>query len=370
MLALPLKADGGSTDVIGGVMDLIRATYGRAAAATVLEDIASLRRARERAASARVGGPKDAEAAQVSLLLYHRMLARLHSQLGGAANDATGAITFCWRSCWGESEKATESKLDFEQSCVLFNLAAALSAAGAHLCAAAEENAEGIKAAARSFQLAAGALQEVGVRCRELSAAALTADLSIEALGAASDLMVAQAQACFCVKAEKDGMAHPTQAKLCMGAAEQFGAAAKAMGECASNKGLRKLREWGEAVAGGRRHEFEAAARWHAAHEDGGERIGVRQALLQLASASAGAAAAALPEGGGPRARELAARVGEDLAKVTRDNSLVYYESVPEAGALPPIAPKLLAKPAGATQPAGLPGLLAGWLDQLTRPAE
>ena len=63
-------------------------------------------------------------------------------------------------------------------------------------------------------------------------------------------------------------------------------------------------------------------------------------------------------------------RVGEDLAKVTRDNSLVYYESVPEAGALPPIAPKLLAKPAGATQPAGLPGLLAGWLDQLTRPAE
>ena len=69
------------------------------------------------------------------------------------------------------------------------------------------------------MQLAAGALQAAQQLAPE---AALEAEcpreMSDGALGAALKLMLAQAQVCFCEKAEKDGLCPGTQAKLCVGA--------------------------------------------------------------------------------------------------------------------------------------------------------
>lgn len=58
---------------------------------------------------------------------------------------------------------------------------------------------------------------------------ASTADMADTSLIALRQLMVAQAQACFCEKAEADGLRPSTCLQLFMGASKAFEAAAEAM---------------------------------------------------------------------------------------------------------------------------------------------
>ena len=79
-----------------------------------------------------------------------------------------------------------------------------------------------IKTAAKYFMLAAGVLQaELDLR-PQAAFPSSTADASDASLGALRQLMVAQAQACFCEKAAHDKLRSTTQAALCMGARESF----------------------------------------------------------------------------------------------------------------------------------------------------
>ena len=195
-----------------------------------------------------------------ALLNYYHILGRVEAPLGADARDRK-VLSIQWRSAWDGSAKFKHHELVFEIAAVLFNLAAAFSARGAlaqgaddvesikaplhtmtshtvptrpclhdcgllclHCCA------HTIKAAARDFQLAAGALVELQALSPHAAlGAACTEDLSDGCLVALRELMLAQAQACVCSKAEVDAMGGALRCKLMVGASRSYARAATAL---------------------------------------------------------------------------------------------------------------------------------------------
>jgi len=354
MLSLPLKTCDLTTDWMEGLHTLTRTSFGEACAKACLESSSALRQAQKQAAKAKLSTQTEASQAVEALLNYYHILGRVEAPLGADARDRK-VLSIQWRSAWDGSAKFKHHELVFEIAAVLFNLAAAFSARGA--LAQGADDVESIKAAARDFQLAAGALVELQALSPHAAlGAACTEDLSDGCLVALRELMLAQAQACVCSKAEVDAMGGALRCKLMVGASRSYARAATALEVLGLAGGrLEKLGGGGKraggdfaAVASARSSYHEACARWQAA-QDAAEagRHGLQQAHLQLAAAAAAAAAdqASVPEPAKTKAAALQARVLEQLARVRSDNELVYYEAVPSESSMEPIEPKTLVKP-------------------------
>ena len=292
MLSLPCKScDINAGDLVDGVRQIIATAYGDFAARAHVADATALRRARERAVKRTAATEADAEAAEEPLMLYAAMLTRAETALGNEAREQK-CLELSWLSAWEDEKTAKPVKLHdlvVEQAGVLHNLAAGWSVRGA---LPGLTDGDAIKAAAKHFQLAAGALLaaqqlQPGAKLDD----ACPSDLSDAALGAVQKLMLAQAQACFCEKAEKDGLGAGTQAKLCNGARDMYLQAAEAMGSLKTKN--KELHAWGAATAEGRAKQFEARAHFQAAAEaEAGGKHGAQVAHLALAMSVAQAAQA------------------------------------------------------------------------------
>ena len=108
------------------------------------------------------------------------------------------------RDAFRPPEKVARADLQYERVCVLFNVAAALSYAGA---AQKRGDEEAIRRACQLFQQAAHAVESVQGLLADGGGGAgsgPTADLSAEALGAWRGPMLAQAQQCFYEKAARE----------------------------------------------------------------------------------------------------------------------------------------------------------------------
>ena len=353
MLSIPLKTCDLTTDWMESIHRLTSTSFGEACAKACMESASALRLAQKLAAKAKLSTDNEASQAVEALLSYYHILLRLEAPLGADARDRK-VLSIQWRSAWDDAAKFKHHELGLEIAAVLFNLAAAFSARGA--LAQGADDVESVKAAARDFQLAAGALAEVESLSPHANfGAACTDDLSDGCLVALRELMLAQAQACVCTKAEADGMGGALRCKLMVGASKAYGRAAAAL-EALGLAGGRLEKLGGKrpgadfaAVAAARGSYYEAGARWQAAQEaaEAGKH-GLQQAQLQLAAAAAAAAAAgqaSVPEPGKGKAVALQARVLEQLARVRSDNELIYYEAVPPEGSLDPIDPKMFVKP-------------------------
>ena len=352
MLALPSKqCEVGVGDLVGGVRELITGAYGSLAAQAHIADATSLKRARERAVKKGASTEADAAAAEEPLLLYAAMLSRAQAALGAEAREQK-SLELSWKSAWADEKEKPSKAHDLvaEQAGVFYSLAAAWSVRGA-LPALAEG--ESIKAAAKFFQQAAGALAAAQQLQPEttLDDDTCPSDLSDAALGAASKLMLAQAQACFCEKAALDKLGASLQHKLNVGARDLYAQANEAIAPLKTK--CKGLHAWGAALASAREKQYEANARWHAASEAeaaGGH--GVRQAQLALCIAAAQSAQTLLAGAGEATKSEatkaalvsLLARANETHTKVKQDNELVYYEKCPSADTLPSMESKILAK--------------------------
>ena len=266
MLSLPAKkCDVNTGDLVDGIRQIISTTYGEFASQAHIADATTLRRARERAVKRIAETESDAAAAEEPMMLYLAMLARAETALGNEAREQK-CLELSWRSAWEDEKSAKPVKLRdlvAERASVLHNLAAAWSVRAA---LPPLTDGEAIKAAAKHFQLAAGAL----LAAQQLQPGSLLddecpTDLSDATLGATQKLMLAQAQACFCEKAQKDGMGAGTQAKLCQGAKEMYNLAAEALAPMKTK--CKELHAWGAAMASARAKQYEASARWHAAGE-------------------------------------------------------------------------------------------------------
>ena len=241
MKAFPAKSCEPLTEaelVGNGLVAAMRTAYGKLAAKMLTSDAVALYRSRQAAFGKKVLTEADASAVEAPLVLYTGLAGRLDEMLGAELREQRH-VSFSWRSCWEPAEKpAQHHDAKVEQAAALFNLSAAWSLRGA---LPPRNDSEAIKAAARHFQLAAGALQAVEKLVAE-GGIAEDIDLSDGALGALRALMLAQAQACFCEKAEQDGLGASTQVKLCLGAKQLYTQASDAFGPL---KGQKKLTAWG-----------------------------------------------------------------------------------------------------------------------------
>ena len=340
-----------SEELSTGLTTVIRTTYGMFAAAALTSDSVAFRRAREAAVGKKkVSNETEAAAMEGALVIYCAMLDRLQEALGTEVREQK-AMAFAWTPSWEPSQPKPVRHYDVlaERAPVLFNLAACWSMRGA---LPPRSDSDAIKAAARHFQLAAGALKAVQDLSPESGLEPTCApELTDAALSALRALMVAQAQACFCDKAASDSMGAGTQAMLALGAKQLYALAAEAFASLQSSKPHAKLHAWGAAVCVGRKQWYEAEARWQQATDAASaNKYGEQQAHLQLGLTAANAALATLGSAQleSPSALSklsaLASKTAATLAGVTKDNQLVYNERVPDAAELPEVAPKVLAK--------------------------
>ena len=332
-----------SEEVVDGLRKLLSSQYGDAAARGLAGDLGVLRRARTDALLAAVGSAAEAAAAEDVLVRYCRLLQLLEKALGSDVRESR-ACRFEWRSCWEEKERRAHADVKWEQAGALYNLAAALCARAALPPLA---NVDAIKAAAHRFQLAAGAIalvEEMNPEAAFSDGAGCTSDLSAPALEALRRLALAQAQACFCEKAELDGLGAPLRTKLLAGAADDFRKASAAFASCGGRPNLKAIVTWGAATADARAAQYEAQARWLAS-EAAGEKgdYGAQIAHVNAASAAAHSAAA-VPEGAlKEKLDAVRALVDEAVPRLKKENDLVYYAKVPAEP--PKIDGKRLAKP-------------------------
>lgn len=352
MLHFPIKPAVATSEELGnGLTTVIRTTYGMFAAAALTSDSVAFRRAREAAVGKKkVSNETEAAAMEGALVIYCAMLDRLQEALGTEVREQK-AMAFAWTPSWEPSQPKPVRHYDVlaERAPVLFNLAACWSMRGA---LPPRSDSDAIKAAARHFQLAAGALKAVQDLSPESGLEPTCApELTDGALSALRALMVAQAQACFCDKAASDSMGAGTQAMLALGAKQLYALAAEAFASLQSSKPHAKLHAWGAAVCVGRKQWYEAEARWQQATDAASaNKYGEQQAQLQLGLTAANAALATLGSAQleSPSALSklsaLASKTAATLAGVTKDNQLVYNERVPDAAELPEVAPKVLAK--------------------------
>ena len=217
MLALPTRTSDEVKDFKGAVLKLISTAYGEDASRTCLKDANALQALRVQMLELKPTADAEAAEAQAALLTYVLALTQLQPLIGAEVREQQ-ALAFTWRSAF-DSDKAKLSDLRWEQCGALLNLAAVLSSRAALQQMGSVDE---IKLAAKHCMMAAGVLQLALDTHPHAAFASATADVSDASLGALRQLMVAQAQACFCEKAARDNLRPATQAQLCMGARQSY----------------------------------------------------------------------------------------------------------------------------------------------------
>ena len=224
MLSLPLRT-AEACDITSGLSKLIEHTYGEPTAKICQEDVSSLQALRAQSLTVDKAGwttETEAAAAQQTLLSYYAMLTALQPHIGAEVREQQ-ALSFSWKSAF-DTDKAKVPDLKWELCGVQYNVAAALSA---RATLPALSGGDEIKKAARHLLLAAGVLQATLELRPSAALGTSTADMAESSLNALRQLMVAQAQACYCEKAALDKMRSTTQSQLCMGARQAFEQAAE-----------------------------------------------------------------------------------------------------------------------------------------------
>eukprot|EP00741_Cyanophora_paradoxa_P012370 tig00020610_g11953.t1 len=270
---------------------------------------------------------------------------------------------FVWYDAFNTKKRSSSYSLHLERAAATFNLAAIHSQMGASLALGGSP--DGLKIACSAFQSAAGAFQFLRDAVVPQLLAPPTPDLSSECLAALVALMLAQAQACFCDRAARDGMKAGIIAKLSAQAHTYFQEAQMAFALPSLASSFEKSPLPLLAQVQSLRWAADAQYRQALACQEA-QRFGEGVARLQQATnfvkegiklASKGASAAAQDE-----LSRLAAIIARALETATRENNTIYVEPVPQAAQLAPIERKPMVRAAGPEEAgcAGAGGAAAG----------
>lgn len=195
MLAIPtVKSLDGLGDTSALVSSLV--SQNMCPEEVVRNDIASLEHYRLAATSV----TEPSESGQQHLLRYCQQLRSFAPRFVGL--EAQLKVSLTWSDAFGLSLKASSHTFYMDLACCLWNLAAFESLMGARLD---RTNEEGLKAANRHFQQAAGYIEYI--RQHVLSHLAPLGNypcLSEDGLNMVKHLMLAQGQLCYYEKAVKD----------------------------------------------------------------------------------------------------------------------------------------------------------------------
>ncbi|XP_062384801.1 programmed cell death 6-interacting protein isoform X2 [Sardina pilchardus] len=249
-------------------------------------------------------------------------------------------LTFTWKdafdkgSLFGGSVKLALACLGYEKTCVLFNIGALASQI------ASEQNLdsdEGLKAAAKNYQLASGAFAHIKDTVLSMLSREPTMDISPETASTLGQIMLAQAQEVFCIKATSDKMKDAIIAKLANQAADFYGDAFK---QCQYKENLPK-----EVlpVLAAKHCMMQATAELHqAALANQKKRFGEEIARLQHATELVKTVASRYDEY--VNVKDLSERVNRALTAAKKDNDFIYHDRVPELKDLEHIGKATLVK--------------------------
>ncbi|KAG8178903.1 hypothetical protein JTE90_017602 [Oedothorax gibbosus] len=255
-------------------------------------------------------------------------------------------IPFKWKDAFDKGSfflgcaSLTISTLAFEKVAIMFNIGAMQSqVACSHISDT--KNDDGLKSAAKFFQMASGTFQKL----RELACGPVmiepTPDLRQDTLTALSALMLAQAQESFFFKAVGGNMKDAIIAKVASRADELYAEALKAMQRDTVVNIWEK--EWVPNVAG-KQVGFSALAEYYQSlvcksKKDVGEEIARLQKALSLIKGAE--AKGPLPD----EFKDYIPRITHNHDEAKKDNDFIYHARVPDTKSLPPIGVAPLAKP-------------------------
>uniref|UniRef100_A0AAY4CQU6 Programmed cell death 6-interacting protein n=1 Tax=Denticeps clupeoides TaxID=299321 RepID=A0AAY4CQU6_9TELE len=320
-ISVPLKKSS-EVDLVKPLSKFVTATYPAGEEqAEHLRAVEELSRLRKSA----VGRPLDKHESSLELLLrYYDQLCAVEAKF--PFSEVRLCLTFTWKdafdkgSLFGGSVKLALASVGYEKTCVLFNIGALASQI------ASEQNLDsddGLKGAAKNYQLASGAFGHIKDTVLSALNREPTVDISPETAGTLSQVMLAQAQEVFCIKATSDKMKDAIIAKLANQAADFYGDAFK---QCQYKENLPK-----EVlpVLAAKHCMLQATAELHqgtVANQK--KRFGEEIARLQHATELVKTVGSRYDEY--VNVKDLSDRIGRALTAAKKDNDFIYHDRVPE----------------------------------------
>ncbi|XP_039676243.1 programmed cell death 6-interacting protein isoform X2 [Perca fluviatilis] len=293
-----------------------------------------------------LGRPLDKHESCLEILLrYYDQLCAVEPKFPFSENQL--CLTFTWKdafdkgSLFGGSVKLALASLGYEKTCVLFNAAALASQIASEQNL---DNDEGLKAAAKYYQLASGAFGHIKDTVLSALNREPTMDISPETVGTLSLIMLAQAQEVFFLKATSDKMKDAVIAKLANQAADFYGDAFK---QCQYKDNLPK-----EVlpVLAAKHCIMQANAELHQSIlAKQKKRFGEEIARLQHAAELVKTVASRYDEY--VSVKDLSEKVNRALTAAKKDNDFIYHDRVPEVKDLEHIGKATLVKATAITPP-------------------
>ncbi|XP_029920346.1 programmed cell death 6-interacting protein isoform X2 [Myripristis murdjan] len=298
-----------------------------------------------------LGRPLDKHESSLEILLrYYDQLCAIEPKFPFSENQL--CLTFTWKdafdkgSLFGGSVKLALASLGYEKTCVLFNAAALASQI------ASEQNLdsdEGLKAAAKYYQLASGAFGHIKDTVLSALNREPTMDISPETVGTLSLIMLAQAQEVFFLKATSDKMKDAVIAKLANQAADFYGDAFK---QCQYKENLPKYFYFQEVlpVLAAKHCIMQANAELHqSVLAKTKKHFGEEIARLQHAAELVKTVASRYDEY--VSVKDLSDKINRALTAAKKDNDFIYHDRVPEVKDLEHIGKAALVKATAITPP-------------------
>ncbi|XP_070777961.1 programmed cell death 6-interacting protein isoform X4 [Enoplosus armatus] len=298
-----------------------------------------------------LGRPLDKHESSLEILLrYYDQLCAVEAKFPFSENQL--CLIFTWKdafdkgSLFGGSVKLALASLGYEKTCVLFNAAALASQIASEQNL---DNDEGLKAAAKYYQLASGAFGHIKDTVLSALNREPTMDISPETVGTLSLIMLAQAQEVFFLKATSDKMKDAVIAKLANQAADFYGDAFK---QCQYKDNLPKYFYFQEVlpVLAAKHCIMQANAELHQSIlAKQKKRFGEEIARLQHAAELVKTVASRYDEY--VSVKDLSDKINRALTAAKKDNDFIYHDRVPEVKDLEHIGKAALVKATSITPP-------------------
>ncbi|KAK6324201.1 hypothetical protein J4Q44_G00065400 [Coregonus suidteri] len=346
-ISVPLKKSS-EVDLVKPLSKFVTATYPAGEEqAEYIRSVEELNKLRKSA----LGRPLDKHESSLEILLrYYDQLCAVEPKFPFSENQL--CLTFTWKdafdkgSLFGGSVKLALASLGYEKTCVLFNGAALASQI------ASEQNLdsdEGLKAAAKYYQLASGAFGHIKDTVLSALNREPTMDMSPETVGTLSLIMLAQAQEVFFLKATSDKMKDAIIAKLANQTADFYGDAFK---QCQYKENLPKYIYFQEVlpVLAAKHCIMQAYAELHQSLlAKQKKRFGEEIARLQHATELVKTVASRYDEY--VSVKDLSDKISRALTAAKKDNDFIYHDRVPEVKDLEHIGKAALVKATVITPP-------------------
>uniref|UniRef100_A0A672LSA4 Programmed cell death 6-interacting protein n=1 Tax=Sinocyclocheilus grahami TaxID=75366 RepID=A0A672LSA4_SINGR len=337
-ISVPLKKSS-EVDLVKPLSKFVTATYPPGEEQTeYLRAVEELNKLRKSA----LGRPLDKHESSLEILLrYYDQLCAIEPKFPFPEL----CLTFTWKdafdkgSLFGGSVKLALASVGYEKTCVLFNVGALASQIASEQNL---DNDEGLKTAAKFYQLASGAFAHIKDTVLSALNREPTMDISPETVGTLSQIMLSQAQEVFVLKATADKMKDAIVAKLANQAADYYGDAFK---QCQYKENLPKYFYFQEVlpVLAAKHCMMQATAELHqSALANQKKKFGEEIARLQHATELVKTAASRYDEY--VNVKDLSDKINRALTAAKKDNDFIYHDRVPEVKDLEHIGKASLVK--------------------------